>query len=177
MGNQMIGTEQSNTSIIYGHRFILKLFRRLQEGINPDLEISRFLAGRGFAHLPGLAGCLEYIRQDEEPCTVGILQEYVANQGDAWAYTVSSLSGFFERVMEAGKISVVSLYLKKPAGFSRILFPLRWKRRSGFTWNLRCPAGPADCPDACGTGIGISRILCLHRNRFPNSTSARFSSP
>ncbi|MCA1788088.1 MAG: alpha-glucosidase C-terminal domain-containing protein, partial [Desulfobacteraceae bacterium] len=81
---RVINTEQSNTSIIYGHQFILKLFRRLQEGTNPDLEISRFLAGRGFAGLPGLAGFLEYTRQDEEPCTVGILQEYVANQGDAW---------------------------------------------------------------------------------------------
>ncbi|MCA1785821.1 MAG: phosphotransferase, partial [Desulfobacteraceae bacterium] len=98
---RVIGTEQSNTSIIYGNCFILKLFRRLQEGTNPELEISRFLATRGFAGLPGLAGFLEYSRGDEEPCTVGVLQEYVPNQGDAWAYTVSSLNGFFERVEQS----------------------------------------------------------------------------
>jgi maltose alpha-D-glucosyltransferase / alpha-amylase len=97
---RVIGTEQSNTSIIYGNRFILKLFRRLQEGTNPELEISRFLAARGFSGLPGLAGFMEYSRRDEEPCTVGILQEYVPNQGDAWTYTVNSLSRFFERVAE-----------------------------------------------------------------------------
>ncbi|MFO7913374.1 MAG: maltose alpha-D-glucosyltransferase [Desulfotignum sp.] len=95
---KVIGTEQSNTSIIYQNCFILKLFRRLQEGINPELEITRFLAGRGFAGLPGLAGFLEYSRGDKEPCTVGILQEYVPNQGDAWTYTVNSLKEFFERV-------------------------------------------------------------------------------
>jgi maltose alpha-D-glucosyltransferase / alpha-amylase len=97
---KVTGAEQSNTSIIYGHRFILKLFRRLQEGINPDLEISRFLTAKGFAGLPGLAGCLEYTRSNEEPCTVGLLQAYVNNQGDAWEYTLGSLSGYFERVME-----------------------------------------------------------------------------
>ncbi|WP_024335112.1 maltose alpha-D-glucosyltransferase [Desulfotignum balticum] len=132
METRVISTEQSNTSIIFGHRFILKLFRRLQEGINPDLEISRFLAGRGFAGLPGLAGFLEYTRQDEEPGTVGILQEYVANQGDAWAYTVSSLSGFFERVMESRENIPVSLPRKSLLALSRMPVPPEMETQIGF---------------------------------------------
>ena len=53
----MLSAEQSNTSIVYGDSLILKLFRRLEAGINPDLEISRFLTERHqFAHMPKLAG-------------------------------------------------------------------------------------------------------------------------
>jgi maltose alpha-D-glucosyltransferase/alpha-amylase len=132
METRVISTEQSNTSIIFGHQFILKLFRRLQEGTNPDLEISRFLAGRGFAGLPGLAGFLEYARQDEEPSTVAILQEYVPNQGDAWAYTVSSLSGFFERVMESREKTLASLPRKSLMELSRIPIPPEVETQIGF---------------------------------------------
>ena len=54
---RVLSAEQSNTSIVYGDRLILKLFRRLEAGINPDLEISRFLTERHqFAHTPKLAG-------------------------------------------------------------------------------------------------------------------------
>jgi maltose alpha-D-glucosyltransferase/alpha-amylase len=132
METRVISTEQSNTSIIYGQQFILKLFRRLQEGTNPDLEISRFLAGRGFTGLPGLAGFLEYSRREEEPCTVGILQEYVGNQGDAWTYTVNSLSGFFERVMESRENTLVSLSRKSLLELSRIPIPAAVEAQIGF---------------------------------------------
>ncbi len=84
--------EQSNTSVIYGDRLILKLFRRLEAGINPDLEIGRFLTERrAFAHIPPVAGAIEYRRGAGEPTTVAILQEFVPNQGDAWQYTLGAL--------------------------------------------------------------------------------------
>jgi len=93
-----IRAEQSNTSIVYGDRFILKLFRRQEEGINPDLEIGAFLTERAsFPHTPQVAGTIEYHRKKGEPVTVGILQNMVANQGDAWAYTQDILGRYFER--------------------------------------------------------------------------------
>lgn len=91
--------EQSNTSVVYGNRLILKLFRRLEEGINPDLEIGRFLTERGFAHIPPVAGALEFRRSSGEPVTLAILQGFVVNQGDAWRYTLDALDRYFERVL------------------------------------------------------------------------------
>ena len=93
--------EQSNTSVAYGDRLMLKLFRRLGEGLNPDLEMGRFLTERAaFPHIPQVAGDLEYRRsRSQEPMTVGILQGYVANQGDAWRYTLDSIAHFFDQAL------------------------------------------------------------------------------
>jgi len=92
--------EQSNTSINYGSRLILKLFRRLDEGVNPDLEISRYLTERShLSNVPAFAGSLELYRSRREPMTVGMLQRYVRNEGDAWQYTLDELSRYFETVL------------------------------------------------------------------------------
>lgn len=97
----ILKVEQSNTSVLYGDRMILKLFRRLGDGINPELEIGRFLTEKAlFLHSSPLAGALEY-RYDKhsQPTTVAVFQGYVQNQGDAWSYTLDSLGRFFERVL------------------------------------------------------------------------------
>ena len=88
--------EQSNSSLIFGDRFILKVFRKLEPGINPDLEIGRFLTARGFKYTPAVLGELEYRPTQGEPMHAGILQAFVRNQGDAWKYTLDSLKLFFE---------------------------------------------------------------------------------
>jgi maltose alpha-D-glucosyltransferase / alpha-amylase len=92
--------EQSNTSVIFGNQFILKLFRKVEPGINPDIEVGAFLTEHGFANTPAVLGILEY-RSNAEDVTysAGILQKFVANRGDAWKYTLDSLSGFFERAL------------------------------------------------------------------------------
>jgi maltose alpha-D-glucosyltransferase/alpha-amylase len=92
-----IKREQSNSSIVFGDRLILKIFRRLVEGVNPDLEIGRFITEKtSFAHTPPFAGALECQREKGEPISVGILQGYVQNQGDAWSYTLDSLHRYLE---------------------------------------------------------------------------------
>ncbi len=91
--------EQSNTSIIYGDRYILKLFRKLEPGINPDVEIGSFLTQRGFKNTPAVLGTVEYKGQSGEPCAIGILQQFVRNEGDAWSYTLKSLDNFFKRAL------------------------------------------------------------------------------
>jgi trehalose synthase-fused probable maltokinase len=90
--------EQSNSSVIYGEGLILKFFRRLENGENPDLEIGRFLSERAhFPHVPRIAGYIEYQLEDGTLGTQAILQEFVSNQGDAWRYALKTLSGFYER--------------------------------------------------------------------------------
>ena len=87
--------EQSNSAIFYGDRFILKVFRRLDAGINPDLEIGRFLTSRGFRHTPAVAGDLEYVPDRSAPMSVCILQQFVPNRGDAWEFTLAAARDFF----------------------------------------------------------------------------------
>jgi maltose alpha-D-glucosyltransferase / alpha-amylase len=92
--------EQSNTSVVYGDRMILKFFRRVTEGLNPDLEIGRFLTEKaGFTHTPALLGAFELRKGRGEPATLGILQGLVANEGDAWNYTLDSLGDYFEEIL------------------------------------------------------------------------------
>ena len=98
--SSLIKAEQSNTSVFYGDRLILKLIRKIDEGLNPDLEIGTFLTEKArFPHIPPVAGALEYRRNREEPMTLAILQGFVPNQGDAWKYTLDALGRFYERAM------------------------------------------------------------------------------
>jgi maltose alpha-D-glucosyltransferase / alpha-amylase len=111
--------EQSNTSIIFGDRLILKVYRRLEPGTNPDLEVGRVLTDAGFEHTPAVAGWLSYERRGDETAALGILQAYVPNQGDAWAYTLDSVSAYYERaatVEERPEIGPVSLEAILTAG-------------------------------------------------------------
>lgn len=90
--------EQSNTAILFGDKFILKSFRRLDEGTNPDLEISRFLAERGFPYTPALAGGIQYTPKDGAPRSLAILSAFAPNAKDAWEFTLDSLGRFYDRV-------------------------------------------------------------------------------
>jgi trehalose synthase-fused probable maltokinase len=83
--------EQSNTSVILGGGLVLKTLRRPQPGLNPDLEITRFLTTRTpFRHVPRLAGWAEYEGPDG-PATLAVLQEFVANAGDGWKHVLTAL--------------------------------------------------------------------------------------
>jgi maltose alpha-D-glucosyltransferase/alpha-amylase len=85
-------TEQSNTSVAYGSRLILKWLRRVKAGINLDREVGSFLALQArFPHVPPLAGAIEYVSAAGDVTTLGVLQGYVANQGDGWSWIVGHL--------------------------------------------------------------------------------------
>jgi trehalose synthase-fused probable maltokinase len=110
--------EQSNSSIIYGDRLVLKIFRHVEPGVNPDLEIGRFLSESvHFPHIPTVAGWLEYSAGGGQQATLGILQEFVPNQGDAWRSTLNSLAEFWQQA--AGRLAEVSSL--NPPG----IFPLK----------------------------------------------------
>jgi maltose alpha-D-glucosyltransferase/alpha-amylase len=92
--------EQSNTTVIFPDRVLFKLYRQVEPGPNPELEMERVLSERlGFPHVPPLAGSLEYQPAHGEPMTLGIVLGYVPNEGDAWQYTLDELAGFLERAL------------------------------------------------------------------------------
>jgi len=90
--------EQSNTSILYGDHLILKLFRRLESGVNPDAEIGRYLTEcTNFDRVPPFAGSLDReTSNSDDPSTLALLQELVANEGDGWKWTIEELDRYFE---------------------------------------------------------------------------------
>jgi len=97
----LLGAEQSNTSVVFGDRSILKLLRRVADGITPDLELGLFLTERTtFAHIAPVAGALEYrTGKRGQAATVGVLQAFVPNEGDAWRHALEAMSHFYERAM------------------------------------------------------------------------------
>ncbi len=91
--------EQSNSAVLYGDRLILKVFRRIEPGLNPDFEIGRFLSERtDFDRIPQAAGAIVYERPGAEPATLGILQGLVQNQGTGWDHALRELRGYYEEV-------------------------------------------------------------------------------
>ncbi|HLF76573.1 MAG TPA: maltose alpha-D-glucosyltransferase [Dehalococcoidia bacterium] len=95
--------EQSNSSINFDDQLLLKLFRRLEPGANPDYEIGRFLSEHDFSHAPKVAGAIEYTRRGEEPTTLAILHEFVHKESDAWEYTLDALRDFFDETLASGE--------------------------------------------------------------------------
>ena len=91
-------TEQRNTIINYGDKFILKLFRRLESGPHPALESAHFLAGKNFPNVPPFAGALELHQRDGVRTCLGILSGYIPDSKNGWSFTVDALRRYFDRV-------------------------------------------------------------------------------
>ncbi|CAN5821909.1 hypothetical protein BH20CHL8_BH20CHL8_00770 [soil metagenome] len=91
LDERRLGVEQSNSSVVLGERLILKLYRRLEPGLNPDLEVSAFLADVGFADTPALAGYLTYEPEHGQSAAAAMLQAVVSSSGDAWASMLEAL--------------------------------------------------------------------------------------
>ena len=86
-----LSAEQSNSSLIIGGKAVLKLFRRIVGGVHPESEMTRFLTENGFANSPSLLG--EIVQRDEDGQQVfGVLQSYIAGEGEAWNWTLSFLA-------------------------------------------------------------------------------------
>ncbi|MEN9231499.1 MAG: maltose alpha-D-glucosyltransferase [Thermostichus sp. DG02_5_bins_236] len=105
---RILKAEQSNTSVVYGNQYILKFYRKVSEGVNPELEIGRYLVQHhAQVQVPRVLGSLEYRRRKgsrsfepaDKSITLAILQEYIPNEGDAWHYTLDSLGQYFETVL------------------------------------------------------------------------------
>lgn len=97
-GESSVGSaEQSNTSIVYGGTVMVKLFRAIEAGENPDAEIAGFLAGAGFEGTPCLYGTLrlEHAGDPAATHTLAIAQRFVSGSSDAWSYVLSAGRAYF----------------------------------------------------------------------------------
>ncbi len=98
--SRILKADQSNTAIIYGDQYFFKIYRKVEREINPDLEIIRFLTeSTTFRHAPRYAGSVEYLRADASTMVLGMLQENVANLGDAWVMTMGAMTEYYDAVM------------------------------------------------------------------------------
>src|SRR5829696_10418588 len=103
-----VGVEQSNSSIVFSDSLILKAFRRVEPGENPELELLRFLSARGFPNIAPLAGWYDFEGRLVD-ATLGILQHYLAGARDGWELTLDELAadpdGLLERIRGLGEVT------------------------------------------------------------------------
>src|SRR3954468_4937200 len=103
-----VGAEQSNSSIVFDEELILKVFRRLEPGINPELEMLRFLTEHNFENIAPLGGWYAY-SGGPLAATLGILQQFVANGLDGWALALQEVAdapeAFLERLQRLGAVT------------------------------------------------------------------------
>ena len=90
--------DQSNSSVLFGWHLVMKIFRRVEPGENPDVQIGRFLTARGFRGVPALLASLNYDDAAEGAGSMVMLQRFVANQGNAWDVTVEEVGRYFDRI-------------------------------------------------------------------------------
>ena len=138
-----MGAEQSNTSVVFGEQTIMKLFRRLNPGVNPDLELHRALRSVGSNEVAALQGAVEGTLHGE-PTTLAMLQDFAGNSADGWAMALASVRDLFAeadlRADEVGgdfageaarigeTVAVVHAELARGAGHRRAR-PRRARRR------------------------------------------------
>lgn len=90
--SKFLNAEQSNTSIVFNKKYILKFFRRVFTDQNPDYEISKYLTNKGYFHnTPGYCGSITLKFSDKNIMTLALMQELVRNQGDAWEYFIEKI--------------------------------------------------------------------------------------
>ncbi len=92
--------EQSNSSIVYDQTFFLKLYRRLEEGVNPDAELSAYLTERtGYRNTPAFAGSMDWKLPGKRLLNLGVLFEWVNSESDGWTYALNAVERYLNLVM------------------------------------------------------------------------------
>ncbi len=95
---RLLGGEQSNSSLVFGDDLMVKVFRLVQPGLNPDVELHAALASRGCPAVASLRGWVELAEDDDEgagPTTLAMAQEFVAGAADGWAMATASVRDLF----------------------------------------------------------------------------------
>ncbi|WP_300434021.1 trehalose synthase [Christiangramia sp.] len=114
-----MGGEQSNTSIIYNNSLVMKFFRRIYTSKNPDYEISRFLTEKSnFKNIPAYAGSINLALDNGDTITLGLMQDLIENEGDAWKYMLEELKSVFvnleKKKIKVKKLPPIPLYQRQP---------------------------------------------------------------
>ncbi|MBV9490376.1 MAG: maltose alpha-D-glucosyltransferase [Verrucomicrobia bacterium] len=99
-GSRPLKVEQSNSSIIFDDKLYLKLFRKLDEGLNPDLEVTKQLSERcRFEHVPTYLGDLQYTASRQDPAALIMLQGFTQAEQDGWSHALGAVDRYFDRVL------------------------------------------------------------------------------
>jgi len=99
-GVRAVDTEQSNTTVLAGRDYVVKLFRRIEAGINPEIEIGRFLTDVAqFPHMPPIIGSVELV-EGQARSALAVVHRFIDNQGDAWSVT----NGYLDRYVEEQRL-------------------------------------------------------------------------
>jgi maltose alpha-D-glucosyltransferase/alpha-amylase len=106
--------DQSNTSVVYGKKIIMKFFRKLERGANPELEIGQYLSKQNFPNAPQLLGAIEYRSARQEPATIAILHRYILNEGNAWQYTLDAITRFYELALTQSPDQITEVDIHQP---------------------------------------------------------------
>jgi trehalose synthase-fused probable maltokinase len=115
-GARLVSSEQSNSSVVFDDALILKLFRRLEPGINPELELLRFLTQQGFRNIPALGGWYSY-SGGPLTATLGLLQEYVAGAVDGWELALGEIASAPESLLDRlGRLGEVTGHMHTALG-------------------------------------------------------------
>jgi maltose alpha-D-glucosyltransferase/alpha-amylase len=92
------GADSSNSVVFLNDQYVMKLFRRVEPGPNPEFEIGQALTEQGFTRIPTLAGALLYEQPGAEAGTLAVVQAAITNQGSGWSFTIDELRRYYERV-------------------------------------------------------------------------------
>lgn len=131
--------DQNNTIVVYGEDFLLKLFRKVEPGINPEREVSEFLTQEApWRHVPACVGAIE-LRVGEQVTTLGILNRFRRNAVNAWSYTLSQLGIFLERalVIPADDRSLQEVFASKPLQHGTAIAPAMQQLLGSYTDFMR----------------------------------------
>jgi maltokinase len=158
-----VGGEQSNSSVVFGERCILKAYRRLEDGESPELEMLRFLDAHDFEHAPRLLGWYGYAGP-RLAATLGILQEFVPGARDGWQDALDSLSDpaeFLSRLHRLGGVTArMHTVLSSDAG-DPVFAPE--ELRAWSEADARASLAGAPEPIRARAGEALDRLRTLHR--------------
>lgn len=93
--------EQSHTSVFFGEKYIFKIYRNIQAGPSPELQMGKHLTAANFRNIARVAGAIELVQDDGTSTVLGIMQEYIDNQNDCWTFTLNYLDRFLEASLVA----------------------------------------------------------------------------
>ena len=118
-----VQTEQSNSTALVDQKFVVKLYRKLENGINPEVEVGRFLTDvAGFANTPALLGSVELTGPDVQ-AAVAIVHAFVGNQGDAWTISSAALDRFIDEQRLVGAVDTAPA-LEEKAAYQRYMMQI-----------------------------------------------------
>src|SRR5690606_3578885 len=99
--SRLLNVDQSNTTVVYNEKFYLKIYRRIFREINPDFELTYFLSEKTkFKNSPVFAGSITWRRDNLPDISIGLMQQKIEHQTDAWTFQLQNCEAFFARLLE-----------------------------------------------------------------------------